>query len=130
MTAQNADRAQLFTLRFEERPGYVYAFVEGQKDSYEISRQYWKAVADECRRVKSKKVLIEENITDELSTTDTYQLTSEMMELGFSGIRVAFVDRHFTHQDSNKFGELVATNRGLIVKVFANVEQATEWLLS
>jgi len=130
MTAQDSSRPKAFTLRFEERPEYLFAYVKGEKDSYEISRKYWREVADECRRIKCEKVLIEEDINDELSTTETYRLTSEIPNFGFSGIRVAFVDRHPTQQESNKFGELVATNRGLFVKVFDTVDRAEEWLLS
>jgi len=130
MPAQESSRAKPYALEFEERPEYLYAFVKGEKDGYEISRQYWKEVADECRRVKCQKVLIEEDINDEMSTTEMYRFTSEIVDIGFSGIRVAFVDRHLSQRELNKFGELVATNRGLIGKVFDDVEAGEEWLLS
>jgi hypothetical protein len=32
--------------------------------------------------------------------------------------------------NNNLFGETVARNRGLIAKVFSNVKEAEEWLLS
>ena len=28
-------------LRFEERPGYLYAFVAGEEDSLSVSLDYW-----------------------------------------------------------------------------------------
>lgn len=130
MTAQDTNRAKLYTLRFEERGEYLYAFVKGEKDSYEISRRYWKEVADECHRLKCQKVLIEEDINDEMSTTEMYQFTSEIMSIGYSGVRVAFVDRYFNQRELNKFGELVATNRGFLGKVFDDAEEAEKWLLS
>jgi hypothetical protein len=130
MAVQDVNRAKLLMLRFEERPGYIYAFVKGEKDSYEISRQYWKEVADECRRANRRKVLIEEDINDQMSTTEMYRFTSEIMDIGFSGIHVAFVDRHLNQHELNKFGELVATNRGFLGKIFDNVEEAEQWLLS
>lgn len=130
MIVQNLSRAKLYVLRFKEHADYLYAFVTGERDSYEISRQYWKEVADECRRVRCKKVLIEEDISEEMSTTETYRFTSEIIDLGFSGIRIAFVDRHLNQKELNKFGELVATNRGLLGKVFDDVEEAEKWLLS
>jgi len=55
-----------------------------------------------------------------------YRFTSEILDIGFSGIRVAFVDRHLNQRELNKFGELVATNRGLLAKVFDDAEKAEE----
>lgn len=130
MIAQDPRRPKLYTLEFEERPEYLYAFVKGEKDSYEISRQYWIEVANECRRANRQKVLIEEDIDDEMSMTEMYRFTSEIIEIGFSGIRVAFVDRHLNQRELNKFGALVATNRGFFGKVCSDVKTAEEWLLS
>jgi hypothetical protein len=130
MVGQDANRVKPFTLQFEKRPEYLYAFVKGKKDSYEISRQYWSEVANECRRATRQKVLIEEDIDDEMSMTEMYRFTSEIMEIGFSGIRVAFVDRYISQRELNKFGALVATNRGFFGKICGDVKAAEEWLLS
>ena len=130
MIAQDPSRPKLYTLEFEKRPEYLYAFVKGEKDSYEISRQYWSEVANECRRANRQKVLIEEDIDDEMSMTEMYRFTSEIMEIGFSGIRVAFVERHLSQRELNKFGALVATNRGFFGKVCSDAKTAEEWLLS
>ena len=130
MPIENSSCAKSYTLEFEQRPEYLYVYVRGEKDSLEISLQYWKEVADECRRAGYKKVLIEEDIKEEVSTIEMYQFTSEIPNIGFSGIRVAFVDRHLDQQELNKFGELVATNRGVNGKIFNSSEEAEEWLLS
>ena len=130
MPIQNSSRAIPYTLEFEQRPKYLYAYVKGEKDSLEISLQYWKEIADECQRAGYKKVFIEEDIKEEVSTIEMYQFTSEIPNIGFSGIRIAFVDRYLNQQELNKFGELVATNRGVNGKVFNSSEEAEEWLLS
>ncbi len=130
MPIQNSSRAKPYTLEFEQRPEYLYAYVRGEKDSLEISLQYWKEIADECWRAGYKKVFIEEDIKEEGSTIEMYQFSSELPNIGFSGIRVAFVDRHLDQQELNKFGELVATNRGVNGKVFNSSQEAEEWLLS
>ncbi len=130
MPIQNSSRAKPYTLEFEPCPEYLYAYVKGEKDSLEISLQYWKEIADECRRTGYKKVFIEEDIKEEMSTIEMYQFTSEIPNIGFSGIRIAFVDRHLNHQELNGLGELVATNRGVNGKVFNSSEEAEEWLLS
>jgi hypothetical protein len=124
------DSSKPYKLTFEYRPQYLYAFVTGENDSYEISRQYWQEVADECQKSGVKKVLIEEDLKENVSMPDMYKFCSEIPQLGFFGIRVAFVDRQPDQQQLNEFGETVATNRGLFSRVFNNFAHAEKWLLS
>jgi hypothetical protein len=119
-----------YELTLEYRPKYLYAFVRGEKDSYEISRQYWQEIADECNKSGIRKVLIEEDIKENISMSDMYRFASEIPELGFHGVRVAFVDRQESQHQLNQFGETVATNRGLVSRVFNNFAEAEKWLLS
>ena len=37
-----------YQLKFEYRPKYLYAYVTGETDSYEISKQYWQEISNEC----------------------------------------------------------------------------------
>ena len=119
-----------YALVFEYRPEYLYAFVTGEKDSYEISKRYWQEIADECKKAGFKKVLIEEDIAENVSMSDMYQFCAEIPQLGFFGVRVAFVDRKQDQQQLNQFGETVATNRGLLSRVFNNFQDGEKWLLS
>jgi hypothetical protein len=129
-SARNFNSAQLYELSFEYRRQYLYAFVTGEKDSYEISRQYWTEIAEECKKIGIKKVLVEEDIKENVSMSEMYRIASELPELGFFGIRLAFVDRQIEQHQLNQFGETVATNRGLFSRVFNNFEEAEKWLLS
>jgi hypothetical protein len=124
------DSLKPYDLSFQYRPRYLYVYVTGERDSYEISKQYWQEIAAECRRSDCKKVLIEEDITEIVSTGEMYKIASEIPQMGFFGIRIAFVDRRIEHQDLNQFGELVATNRGIYGKIFNDVEESEKWLLS
>lgn len=119
-----------YKITFEHRPLYLYAYISGEKDSYEISKQFWLDVLEEVKKTSYKKVLIEEDIVEEISLGEVYQLASEIPQMGFFGIRVAFVDRFLEHQASNEFGELVAVNRGFYGKVFNSFETGEKWLLS
>jgi hypothetical protein len=127
---ESADYSKPYQLTFEYRPNYLYAFVTGEKDSYEISKQYWQEIAAECQKSGIKKVLIEEDIKENVSMPDMYQFASEIPQLGVFGIRVAFVDRQQDQHQLNQFGETVATNRGLFSRVFNNAAAAEQWLLS
>lgn len=50
--------------------------------------------------------------------------------MGFFGIRIAFVDRYIEQMDLNRFGELVAINRGIYGKIFNKFTEAENWLLA
>lgn len=121
--------AGLYTINFEMRDEYLYAYVEGKEDSLEISISYWSKVLEKCREHNYNKVLIEENLTENASSSEIYELAKEVAGMGFGNTLIAFVDRQLEHQELNKFGELVATNRGLRVKVFNSVREAEKWLL-
>ena len=130
MNSQDSDIAKAYKLEFEYRPDYLYAYVSGEKDSLEISRSFWREIADECRRINNSKLLIVEDIKEAVSTMDMYQIASEIPLLGLNGIRIAFVDRYIEQQSINEFGEIVATNRGIYGKIFNDVEEAEKWLLA
>lgn len=119
-----------YRLTIEHRPSYLYAYVEGDKDSYEISAMYWREIAGECKANKYTKVLIVEDIIESGTMADAYQLSSEMPQMGYAGIKIAFVDKYVEQQDLNQFGELVAINRGINGKIFNDVDQAERWLLA
>lgn len=126
----NEEDSKFYKLEFDERTDYLYAYVSGDKDSVEICTQYWHEIADKCRRTKCRKVLIVEDIKESVSTTEMYQIASEIPDMDFSGIKIAFVDQYIEQHAVNEFGGLVATNRGLNVKLFNTAEEAEKWLLS
>lgn len=129
MESNKAGFSKPYQITFEFRHEYLYVYVAGMRDSYEISRQYWQEVADICAEKKIKKNLIEEDIPELVSMTEVYRLASEIPTMGFFGIRVAFVDRYTEQHDLNQFGELVAVNRGLYGKLFNDITEAEKWLL-
>lgn len=108
----------------------MYAYVQGEEDSYEISRAYWQEIADECKENRFKKTLIVEDIVENGTIAEAYQLCSEFPQMGFIGIKVAFVDRYSEQNEENLFGELVAVNRGVNAKIFTDTDTAEKWLLA
>ena len=119
-----------YHLTLEQRPGYLYAYVEGEHDSYEISKAYWQEIANEVARRGVDRVLIDENIEETVSIAEIYELASQIPFMGFISTRVAFVDRYLEHHEVNSFAELVAVNRGMRGKVFNDLESAERWLLA
>lgn len=118
-----------FSLTLEERPDYLYAYVSGKHDSYEISKQYWREISDECARIGASKVLIDEDLRDNATMADAFRLTTDILQMGFGGIKLAFVDRCSDQNDLNTFGELVAVNRGVNIKMCKGIAEVERWLL-
>ena len=119
-----------YRLTFEHRPSYLYAYVEGDEDSYEISSMYWRETASECKTHKYTKVLIVEDIVANGTMAEAYQLSSDLPQMGYLGIKVAFVDKYLEQQELNQFGELTAVNRGINGKVFNDISEAEKGLLT
>ena len=73
-------------------------------------------------------MLVEEDLTGQLSFGELHQFAAELPQLGFYDIKIAFVDRHIDQHMMNQFGENVAVNRGIDVKVFKQTANAEVWL--
>lgn len=120
-----------YRLTFDNKPEYLHVLVEGEHDSYDISRRFWSEIATECERLGPSRLLVEEDLKEQLpSIADTYQGAAERQEMGLAGIRIAFLDRHPDQHEQNQFGELVARNRGINMKVFSDRAEALDWLLA
>ena len=118
------------TIRFEDRGEYLYAYVTGPKDSQEISIDYWQRVIDECRKRDFKKLLIEEDLPNQATTVEIFNMIKALAEMITFPLKIAFYDREAEHLDLNLFGETVAVNRGVDGRVFPDLEDAVNWLKS
>ena len=119
-----------YDLTFEAREGYLFAYVSGEHDSFEISAAYWSEIARELKKQNIDRVLIVEDIVEQSAVADVYNLSVHLVEMGFRGIKIAFVDRHSSHEELNEFGVLVGSNRGLIAQAFNDEAAAEKWLLA
>lgn len=125
---EDASASDELTLRFEKRPQYLYAFITGQQDSLEASRKVWAKISAECQALGYKKVLVEEEVETNVELVEMYDLCAELVDLGFHGVQIAFVDRVAEQSADNLFAEDVAVNRGLWGRVFSSVAEAEAWL--
>lgn len=124
------EKSDLYKLKFEYRQNYLFVQVIGKEDSLELSKEYWLKVLSECSKRRYKKLLIEEDLDGILTSTETYELAVWLSKQNFNNTLVAFVDLHTDHFDSNQLGEIIATNRGFRVRLFANTNEAVRWLSS
>ena len=119
-----------YRIEFRANESYLYVRVEGLKDGAEISKKYWKEILDESRERKVNGLLVEVKLTDTMSAAEVYEIAKFVAETAPDGTRIAYVDRRHYHQELNRFGNLVANNRGLNSRVFDSVDEAEIWLLA
>ncbi len=117
-----------YTIVFEDCPKYLYALVHGEQYGYAVLAQFLLEIADECKKRKFSQVLIEENISATTPEEDVFRIASELPQLGFSDIRMAYIDRFTEQEDLNEFGREVAESHGVDVKIFSSFEEADKWL--
>ncbi|MEJ7848962.1 MAG: hypothetical protein WKF92_12835 [Pyrinomonadaceae bacterium] len=124
----NVEAVKTYNIAFQHRPAYLYAHVEGKRYSYEIVMQCFGEILRECQAGNFDQVLIEEEIPEINSMVDIFRAASELPQLGFTNISIAFVDRFPDQKDLNNFGRLAAVNRGIDGQIFDNVADADIWL--
>ena len=116
-------------VRFEHRGHYLFALISGEDEELATSQANWRLIADTCRAGNYKRVMIVEEIEAELSFMDQFEFAAGLTELGFNGIKTAFVDQKIEQFDNNKFAEDVAVNRGANGRLCRTIEEAEAWLL-
>ena len=100
----------------------------GFDESLEEVQRYGMEILDACKRGKHTHVLCnEQDLEYRLGTFDTYQyaefLAEQIPHLG----KAAIVCNEKAITDA-KFWETVAVNRGLMVRVFKDMDSARLWL--
>jgi hypothetical protein len=126
-----SDREKPYSITFELRPEFLYAYVKGSADSYEVSNGYWTEISRECSKLNVNKLLVDEDLEQPMaSMSEVFHSASERPSMGLISVKIAFVDRHLNHHEVNQFGELVTTNRGLHCKVFYDLAEGESWLVS
>ena len=117
-----------YRIVFEDYPNYLYALVHSEQYGYDVLAGFLSEIAAECKRRGFSQVVIEENISATASDDDVVRIASELPELGFSNIRMAYIDRFADQQEMNEMGKEVALDHGIDVRIFANQRDAESWL--
>ena len=102
---------------------------DGAKD-FEVSTMLWTKVAKSCEEHQCFRVLGVANSTIPLEVMDAYDHARLFESLRIDHrFRIAWVELNPDAIDIIAFVETVLGNRGLPGKVFAEVEEAKDWLL-
>lgn len=119
---------QPFELRFEERPGYLYAYAKAETLTEKSALAYFREILDEAVRLGQTQLMVERDIPVMLAAGTLFFTTTEFTEM-IQGMRVVFVNPYAELDDDMNFAITIATNRGADYTVVRNVEAAEKWLL-
>ncbi len=118
-----------YSLRSEERDGYLYFHVEGET-SYETGEALWREIGSKCQELGYKRIIVEEDLKGQVTDTEMFRIASRFPDFGLLRVRIAFIDRHPDHDHGNEFGQLVCSNRGITSRICHSVLEAEEWIAS
>jgi hypothetical protein len=117
-----------YALTIDQKDTHLDAIVTGRNSRENVTR-YLDDIIRECEARHGRRLLIEERFEGpRLGTVDIFQIVaaaSERFSLRFEAI--AYVDVN-ARDDSMKFAEDTAVNRGIPVTVFPSVAEAQKWL--
>ena len=114
----------------ESQDDYLLVKYKGP-DSPEISRQIMQQIVEACDKFECFKILVIAYLENSLSTFENFDLYEMFVEVGFSRKHsMAWVDQNPDTYDSTSFAETVLKNRSVAARLFREVEDAKQWLLS
>ena len=115
-------------LRYEVtvEPGFIRVAVSRPVTAENI-RQFCLEVPELARKSGVSKVLLDQRrIPSALNSMERFKYATEFAEY-FRGLQVACVQEN-PLRDPQHFGETVAVNRGVNLRVFSTLEEAYGWL--
>ena len=120
-----------YQLSIERGSNYLHATVAGDNTPETVLR-YMTEIRADCLRAGMFNVLIVVNLDGPgISMLEVYKVIAATVDSAVGlGMQVAYVDLNPLHSVANMLlGENVAMTRGIPVRTFRAVSQATEWLL-
>jgi len=119
----------------ESRQGYLLMTYEGSY-AHSLVEEFTDQILETCKSQQPTKLLIDLRlVTGNMSVIERYQLALTAARKYFiarlaakiPGCRYAIVGTH-PLVDSKKFEETVATNQGLNLRIFTDIQAAHRWL--
>jgi hypothetical protein len=121
---EKPQNGKAYDLTFHQHQDYLYALVEGPRDSFNISISYWDEIAARVREGGYKKVLVEERLGTNVSKLEAFRIAARTSRMDFNGARIAFVDKVSDHKCVNEFAMGVSQSRGRVVRCFDTLHEA------
>lgn len=120
---------KLYSVSFELRPEYLFALIKGDLSRSATKIECWERIIGRCRERECERLLVVLDGPGNSTEMEAYESSRGIIELGLTGLKIAYVDLDPANHQNNKFGERVADNRGVFAKVFTTETEAHEWLI-
>ena len=118
-----------YSLAIDERAGTLFAEVTGPQDSLEVSVAYWRELAAEAARRRSRRMLVVDHLEGTpLDPEGLAVLIGRLVGIGLESIRIAFVEPTARHLPAMEHGEIFAAELGFDARVFGDTGHADRWL--
>ena len=116
---------------FKAYNNYLYIIVSGEISKSITEQENPEFIKKICDEKGLKKILINANNLSENISTMNYFIHAKEFAKVFSGsnIKISIVDNK-ENLNSEPFFETAATNRGVNVKIFKDIEKAKRWLFN
>ena len=117
-----------YQLTIEEKPGYLHAKVTGTHNA-QNARRFLVEAHEACVQRNFSSLLLEMNLTGpSMDPVSIFNVISERSPDALKFKRIAYVDLSERDPKETKFAETVARNRGVNVRLFANLADAELWI--
>jgi len=98
-------------------------------ENIDVAERLWPGVVEACEEHKCFNVLGIADTTEPLSAADSFNHAELFRKLNIDHrYRIAWVELNSDAHEATSFAELVLSNRGLPGRLFADVQDAKEWL--
>jgi len=115
-----------FSIQFEVRESYLYAYISGT-DSYETCLNSWVMIAKKAHELGIPRVLVHESLIGHITEGELFNVLQQVIPMGI-GIKVAFFNENLDHATFFALGELMAQNRGIDIQIFQSLKDAERWI--
>ena len=123
-----APSSRQYEIRFEERPGYLFAHVKAETVDRKLAFAYLRDLGAKRAELSATRLLVIRDIPMVMSDVANYQCLTEMIRV-LGRIRLALVNPYRELASAVDFGTLVIRSKRYDYKAFTDMEDAERWLL-
>ncbi len=121
-----------YSLEFQVDGDLLCVHATGDRDSDNpgaAAQEAWARIAQKCEETGLARVLIISRVTGRYPTLDTYETMSTLDQYGISrDWKIAYVNSDPDCRQDLMFMMAVADNRGFLVRLFGEEDEARKWL--
>ena len=115
-----------YRIEMEDREGYLWVVVGGDKLDASVAAAYWNEIAEHCFETGQDKIMIEKDFPESVDPAEMLQMADHLGKV-LPNRHIAFIDR-FGHASINELGKRLARNRDVVMQIFDDPDDAEKWL--